>query len=430
MARIMPTIPAGAFLLSVLTALPLEGASCKEVPLGDLGYVVSVPAQWKSGALSGEASMILHMRVFHDAGSYSDFDVFALNRNDLSEERWEEYYTRENLPFTYGKFRLLSSETVKAGSFKARLFHVRDLKNKKGYGLMEALVFARERVLFFRYLYSLTGRQDARAVMDRILASFTDAPEALERSRLWYEEGGVLGLERFGLFLRLPQEWNLEMTDPKGTEAFVRVASGGLLQVTTFKRVRSGLKELKKLLAKHTPRLRIPDELEPFAFGSASSEAFRFSEASSNGNPISECILGLHGKGGYALILTTGLVDEVDLLKKVTARALLMSPRDAEAMRRRAATGFKTAVRADDVEMAREALSTLILFSNNRSTTGTIAAGLKGSEEIQLASAEALGRIGSKEASQALKKALKNGRVSGAAKAACSQALHRTKGIR
>lgn len=430
MARIMPTIPAGAFLLSILTALPLEGASYKEVPLGDLGYVVSVPARWKSGVLSGEASMILHMRVFHDAGSYSDFDVFALSRNDLSEERWEEYYTRENLPFTYGKFRLVSSESVKAGSFDARLFHVRDLKNKKGYGLMEALVFARERVLFFRYLYSLNGRQDARAVMDRILASLTDAPDALERSRLWYEEDGVLSLERFGLFLRLPQDWTLEMTDPKGTEAFVRVASGGLLQVTFFKRVSSGLKDLKKLLAKHIPGLRIPDELEPFTFGTASSEAFRFSAASSNGNPVNECILGLHGKGGYALVLTTGLSDEVDLLKKVAARALLMNPRDAEAMRRRAAADFKTAVRTDDIAKAREALSTLVLFSNNRTTAGTIAAGLKGSEDIQMASAEALGRIGSKEASKALQKALKNGRVSGAAKAACSQALHRAKGIR
>ena len=416
------------FLISFSGALQAKITEEKDILLGDSGYVIRVPVEWKTLPPRDDGAMKVHIRVHHDNGCYSDFDVFELDRGALSRQDWYDYYLREYLPSVYANFRVESEEEIIVGSHEGRLFHVLDLKNKKGFGLLEAIVYAKDKVIFLRYLYSLKGGADFRKQLSGILDSFSDSEEARKRAREWYQEGLTLGLEKFGLFLRLPAEWIPDREGIRQNDVTVSLPSGGTLRVIAFRRVFSEIEGLKELIEKRVQGVEPIAEVEPTVFGVESRGAFLFEQKNSDGAPLLRCIFGLHGRGGYALVLKSDNSSESDLLEKIALKSVLVEPHEITTLRRRAVADFKAAMRENNAAMVRNALTTLILFAENKDIVRIVSSGLKANEEIQVECAIALGKMGSAPASSVLKTTMTKGLVSDRVKKACAEALDQSSG--
>jgi hypothetical protein len=396
------------------------GAAYKQVQISDTEFVLSVPSAWKKLAPDCE-NLKLHMRALHSGGKYSDFDVFIKDKGRTSRTRWLGHYKRENLPFLYGRHRVASEEAIKAGPFEGTLFHVLDLEANAEHGLLEALVFADDSVLFIRYTYNLSSADRAGETMDRILASFMNSDDAKQKAWLDYEEGYTIGLEKFGLFLELPEGWIPRKAHRRAAEVEVSLPSGGCLKVITSRKVSSGMDGLRELACKCKPCLHLPAKMEPTAFGTTRDKAFCCTCELSECELCLDCTLGLHGTGGYALILESQNPTERELLKKISARAVLVVSRDVNAMRREFQDIFRKGMKENDIERIRAALARLVLFSGNDGVATTIGLGLDGPEEIQMACVEALGRMSSRKAAALLEKASKSRRVSPDVRNACME---------
>lgn len=396
------------------------GAERKQVQVSDTEFVLSVPDSWKKLPPDCE-SLKLHMRALHNGGKYSDFDVFIKDKGRTCRTRWVAHYKRENLPFLYGGHRVASEEEIKVGPFEGTLFHVLDLEANADHGLLEAIVFANQSVLFIRYTYNLSVADRARESMDRILASFMSTEEAKKKAWLDYEEGSTIGLEKFGLFLELPEGWSPRKADRRATEVEVSLPSGGCFKVITFKKVPSGMDGLRELVCDCRPGLHLPAEMEPTAFGTTGDKAFCCTCELEECERCLDCTLGLHGNGGYALVLESQNPMERELMKKIAARAVLMVSRDVDPLRRESQEIFRKAMKKKDIGQIREALARLVLFSGNDGVATTIGLGLDGPEEIQMACVETLGRMSSRKAAAILDKTSKNRRISPGVRNACME---------
>lgn len=416
---------AAASLILFCTAVcasALEGGDVKELPIGEFDYSIAVPKEWKCEILPGPETLKLHMRVPPSGKLEGHFKVQVLDRGGASPEKWVTHHALENLAASYVKFRVDSLVEVGAGEYRAQLFHVLDIQGLEGYGLLEALVFTECHVIFLGYFYDLLEEPRAREDMISILGSFSSAPEIVEKARLWYEEGCTLGLDGFGLFLRLPEGWIPERKSKKD-DVMVHLPSGGSLRVISFMTVSSGLERVQILLRRQVSYLSCEEKLEPVSFGTSGAKAFRFEKEPSKDHQAVVCILGLHGRGGYALILESNDPDEEDLFQKVVAKAVLLDPSEARTLRSGAVDSFKKSVQINDARETKRALSILEIFSGCESTARSIAWGFNACEPIQVECALALGRMGSREASRLLQRALKNRGVGYCAKEACIEAL-------
>jgi hypothetical protein len=266
--------------------------------------------------------------------------------------------------------------------------------------------------------------------MVRIVSSVSTSTCARKRARLWYDEGRTLGLEQAGLYLRLPEGWNPDPEKQSSQAALVRLPSGGSLHIAVFRSICTGLDGLKNLVLRRMDWLTSLERLVPCTFGSCSANAYRFQRTLSWRRSSVEGVMGLHQRGGYALVLRSDDPVEKDLFRRLSAKAELLDRKQADHLRREALRDFKQALKERDPISVERALSTLILFSHNRSAACTIAGGLHATEEIQVSCAEALGRMGSEEASAGLERALQSSRVCDPAKSACINALLRIGGPR
>ena len=425
----MPTIiPAVTTIWVVLFATSVHASQERDIVIGDTGFVIAVPTEWQRGPVSGD-HMKLHLRNLHLVSGFDDFDVFVMNHGVWSRKSWLKFYTKENLPQIFGRFTISYEDEVTAGGMKGRLFHVVDLEKKRNCGLLEALLFSKDQVFFLRYIYTLPN-QSARTTMNRILASLTDSPAAVHRANLWYEEGVSLGREKVGLFLSLPLGWVPDTSRKNDDVVIVKIPTGGMLKVTALSRVFSGLSGLKKALAKQLGEKELPAETEAVPFGIDGSEAFRFRMDPKASESFVEGLYGLHGKGGFALILTSKEEADRLLFEKVCAKVLLMDPSKSNALRRKSLSNFKKALRKNDIDGVRESLSDLVWYVGNQSVARAISLGLKAEEPIQLECVVALGRSVVPEAGKALGKVLNSGPMSLKAKVAFDRAFSMTSGNR
>jgi len=412
--------------LLFLAAVHSEGLSTtrtKEASLGDFDYLIFVPAAWKAVTLEEGVSMKLHMETGPAGKVIGHFTGHVLDRNGANLEKWFSYHREKNLPSVHGPCRVIAMEDGIAGRYEAKILQAIDLEKHRGYGLLDVLVCTESHAIILSYLYDLEKGVEARADMARILASFHHSPDAAERTRLDFEVVRTLGLEEFGLFLRLPEGWIPERTGRKRFETEIGFP-GGSLTVFTFKRAASGLESLKKLLKKRCPLLPLDTEPETMSFGVSANRAFLFRGNASEDKAGAEGILGLHGSGGYALVLSPGGLEEAKTLRKIAAKAVLLDTGEAGKLRCRACKSFREALRENDTERVSEALSDLVLFSGNRSVSREIRRGFRSPRErIQSDCAAALGRMGSRDAAAALENALKVGNTSGTARMACISAL-------
>ena len=114
---------------------------------------------------------------------------------------------------------------------------------------------------------------------------------------------------------------------------------------------------------------------------------------------MSECILGLNGRAGFALHITSPSQSDRDSFRKIAAATLVVDPEKVGDFRRDATKAFQKAVKEQDIEGVRQSLSTLSLFSKSRAVVRKISWGIKlGNDLIQMDCVIALGCMGSKEA--------------------------------
>jgi hypothetical protein len=342
----------------------------------------------------------------------------------LSPTAWVDFHEKKNLPSSYGEYRIASLEEVRTDPYRVWLFHVCDMRARPNFGLLEALLFTDTHVVFLGYFYKLERAKEARKEMDRILASFSFSPATAEKARTWYEVERLLGNERFGLFLPLPPGWFPKTRGDSG-DVTIPLPSGGSLKILTFPFLSSGLKRLEERLKqkiKDLPGFEV-SALERVPFGMAEGEAYRFAKSAIRGEAGVEGVLGLHGKGGYALVLRTADPGEVELFRKLSSRATLVEPAGVKPMHRGASAEFKKGLRDDSLLGVRKALSTLEMFSSCDKTAETIAGGFKACDDIQVECARSLSKMECRKAQLALERALSNGKVCDTAKKACIRGL-------
>lgn len=426
--RLVTTIAAVAIFLA-LHANHAAGAAAKTVMVGDYGYTIQVPKEWKRAELLEGGSILLHLETLPVKQVCGHFTAHVLNRGGNSEQVWTDFHVRQNLPSAHGEFRILSIEEVTAGSRGARLFHVLDISAREGYGLLEAMVFTDVHVVFLSYLYDVTDAGRARTRMEEVLVSFSDSPAAVEKARLYFDEGRALSFDRLGLFMNLPLGWIPDGTGKKG-EVEVSLPSGGSLRVLAFDRVSYGLDRLKQLLRGRVSSFPSDGEAMSIPFGGGSGGAVRVRGDTRGEDSAEEYILGLHGRGGFAMVLASDVEKERELFEKVCAKAMLLDPKEARTLGRAAEKRLKKAIKEEDLTEAREALATMVFCPDKDAAVRVIEGGLKSIEEIQVACAEILGRLGSKGASRVLLKAMKSRRVCDDAKKVCIQSLSQNGGAR
>jgi hypothetical protein len=298
-----------------------------------------------------------------------------------------------------------------------------DLEGRAGYGSYDTLIVTEHHVIMINVLYDLYQAGRAWQDLENILASFSSDPEIVKRARLSYDEGRTLGLDSFGLFLRLPEGWFPEKFSNSCDYGRIRLPSGGLMEVTAAKRVPKGIDGLKNVLKRKITGLELIDGESPCALGPDEAEAFSLEYPATDDALPMVLIYGLHGKGGYGIALHSKAKDEKKLFHKIASRALLMDPSEAKEMKASALARFKQAVKERDIPSARQALRTLELFSYCGKTAKELGAGFKSVEEIQVACAISLGRMASKTASQILQRSLENDLVSEPARKACIKAM-------
>ncbi len=395
----------------------------REIAIGDYPYVISVPTSWERGRSDDVESMKLHLETPATRDVIGHFTVHIQNRRGTSLDRWFEYHVTKNLPAAHGTFRVKSRENLTCGSREVRLIAATDLQHHTGYSLLDAIFMTDSHAIVMSYLHDRALSQQALREMCAILDSFQESEGAVNRAKLLYEEGRALGLDRFGLFLRLPRGWIPEKVSKSRGEVDV-ILPGGSLKIFTFRTVSSGVPGVRKILRKRMPGLLDKIPLEDATFGIGSVPVFHARNEAYGNSCTADCLLGLHGKGGFAMVLVTESAAERDLFHKVAARSLLIQPAEATALCRNSTKRLKKAIRENDRAEACLALDTLSLFSESTTAMREIGKGLKArNEEIQVDCADALGRLGSLKASRALEKALNDDKSGQEFRVACVRSL-------
>ncbi len=245
-------------ILTILTALlflipagPAEAKTPaeKEISIGDSGYFVSIPAEWKAVPQDGGGSMKVDILVKPSGLRQDHLSVHVMDRNGAGLDRWFEYHLEENNPAVHGRHEIVSREEIAVGPRKARLVHALELENHIGYGLIDIMFFTEHHVIVLSYLYdSERGHFDPRVELEKAAASFRSAvesapptagPEKTGRTR-----GFTLGLEERGLFLSLPEGWVPDRKHLDGDEVIVKLPRG-LLRVITFAKIRSSKNHIR-----------------------------------------------------------------------------------------------------------------------------------------------------------------------------------------
>jgi hypothetical protein len=422
--RTLMVAVAAVLCLTALSATPAEAGETTTIVVEDYGFTFAVPAHWQNEPCHNEVSMKLHFVVPPVDNITGHFSVHVMDRGSLDIVRWAAFHRKENISAAYGTHRIELEIEAEAGRRQALLFYVTDLEGRPEFGLWEALVVTESHAIFFSYLHDLKEGMNARTDMNTALSAFGDSPEEMERARSWYREGRTLGIEKAGLFLSLPLGWI--PTEASRRETPVALPSGGTLRVLFFTKVRSGFEGLRKLLSRKIDNLPNLEEFESLSFGESLVEALRFRKSSAGGEARA-CVLGLNGKCGFALVIESGDFAETALLEKMLAKALLLDPRKAESMRREAVLSLKRALRKKDLPVVEKALATLVFFSQHSTTVPAIGEGLKSTNEIQLTSIAALGRMGTIDACALVAKTLAGRKVCDTVKLSCVEALDRSR---
>jgi hypothetical protein len=413
-----------AALILTATANTYSKDSCgdfKRVLLGESGASVAVPAAWEAAPVDTGSGMAVHLLVQPSGKAQGHFTVHLLDRGGADMKAWTAFHREKNLPAAHGECAIDAESWCAAGSHKAWRLHVSDIPARQGYGLQEALVFTEARVVFLSYLYDRACAAEAGYLMERIVASFSASPDHAAEARTWYAEGCNLGLESVGLFLKLPRNWMPRGKRSGSSHVVVDLPSGGLLHAVACKHVSGGMKGLARSIRRSVRGWTPCNSAEPVAIGSDGAKAQWHDGAGDFG--LHAAVVALNGKGGFGLIMTDAGADDLELLKKIAAKAVLMDPREADAARRHAMDRFKEALRTDDPAGAGEALAVLELFSGRDSVSALVARGLDAGEEIQVRCAAALGRLGSRTASRALEKTLADNAAPDPLKRTCIEAL-------
>jgi len=396
-------------------------AQAREVQIGNLDFVISVPAEWEHSYL--EEEMKLHMRVLPMSEVQGRFTVYVRDRTSIGLDDWVAYHKQTNLPSMYGSYLIDYEKEVKAGLNRAWIFHMLDLSGRQGYGLYETLVLTGDHVIFLSYLYDLYLSAKAEEDMQLILGSLTSDLEAVKRARLSYDEGRTLGLVKFGLFLRLPEGWFPQKKASATDYQLIKLPSGGSLEVAVAGRLPRGDKGLQNFLKRKIKPLDFDGEQEAYLFGCDETPAFsREAEGSNKQQPLT-MVYGFHNDGGYGLALRSRDKTEKALFHKVTARAWLVDPACAKKLWAEALDRFERAIQQNEVVEVREALSTLELFSGCSKTAKKLDAGFDACEDIQVACAVALGRLASSNAGSLLERNLNNDHLTESGRKACIRAM-------
>jgi hypothetical protein len=324
--------------ISCLCATQATAGDTREIQIGNLDYVISIPAEWEKSYLEG--TMKLHLKVLPKMEVQGRFTVYAQDRGAVGFEDWVQYHKEKNLPLMYGNFLIGSEREAKAGACRAWIIQMLDLEGRAGYGSYDTLIVTEHHVIMINVLYDLYQAGRAWQDLENILASFSSDPEVVKRARLSYEEGRTLGLDSFGLFLRLPEGWFPEKFSNSCDYGRIRLPSGGFMEVAAAKRVPKGIDGLKNVLERKITGLELIDGESPCALGPDEAEAFSLEFPATDDALPMVLIYGLHGKGGYGIALHSKAKDEKKLFHKIAARALLMDPSEAKEMKTSALARF------------------------------------------------------------------------------------------
>jgi hypothetical protein len=399
----------------------------REIVIGNTHYVISVPCRWKLKTSSDMDSMDIHMEVrpeLIESCQSGTFSAYLLEKNNSDLNSWVEYRLTSTYPSDFGQYRIESVEKISAGPYQGKLIHLYDLEKAEGYGLLEGILFTESHLLLLSYMYVRSNCQKALQDMKHILTTFQDSPEAVKNAKLYYPEGRNLGLEDYGIYLTLPACWTVKEYKKGSDHILVNTTRNGTLKIINFERVHAGIKGLKKHLSKHTSCPLTDSDFKSISFGLSSDQAFLFHIEGLDNKPEKRGIIGLKGRGGYCLLLSSKDAEELDLLTKVAAKAILIDPKKAKSQRNSAMKSLSKSLEKADLEMLRKNLSTLTLFSENKSVVSEIGKGLFcKNEQISNACAKALAYMGSSRASRIIISALKNKRVCPSTQIACIKSL-------
>lgn len=414
-----------AFLLFVAAAsdaAAVAGAMTKEVVVADCGYVLAVPRRWRSVPVDPASTLKLRMEALPARAVVGTFMAHVLDRNGATLDMWLEHHLKSNLASMCGGFRIVSLDTVAAGCNEAKLIHATDLEAYREFGLLDALLCTSSHTIILSYSYDRTRAEEAREDMIRILASIQEAPAAAAGGGC-YDMGRTKGFEDFGLFLTLPSGWLPEEKRKNKYQLEVKWP-GGALNVFVFKYVPSGIVGLKRRLKKPLPGILSDETSESAAFGTSAAEAYRYKERDAADGSFKECLFGLHGRGGYALILFSQSPSDCALFRKMAKEAVLMNPAAIYSKRHETTKALRKAIREGKEDALHEALLTLVLFSDNLQVVREISKGLRvQNPDVQVECVWALERMGSEPASRALEGALNDKRVGEAARIECIRSL-------
>lgn len=280
----------------------------RDVSIGDHRYVISVPGRSIQKPANGEEPIRLHLEERPVTNVVGHFSVHVQDRNNAGLDRWVEYHLNRNLPSLYGKYKLDSTEERTLGSYPVRLIHTFDLENEDDYALLELIGITDQLVVIMSYLYDEKLVRQAYEEMESIVASFQHSAAACEHADRLYQTGRTLGLEREGLFLRLPHGWIPQDKRSRRDQVTVTLPYGDTLNVLTFEVESVGSNRLSKLLGRHTPRDFSAGEIDGRdPFGILFRAALSFERKVSDGSPsrIIKGIVRLRGRGGCALVLNS-----------------------------------------------------------------------------------------------------------------------------
>jgi hypothetical protein len=171
--------------------------------------------------------------------------------------------------------------------------------------------------------------------------------------------------------------------------------------------------------------------LKAGTFGRGFDEAFQVNVAASDESAGLDCYLGLHGRGGYALVLESASDEEKETFRRMAGEAVLLEPSKVKSRIRSESKKLKKVFQARDRTELCPPLTLLSLFSESRSAALAIGPGLISPDPvIQTECARALGRMGCEEARLLLETALGEGGSGLEVKAACIRALGMNHGER
>ena len=403
-----------------------EAASrMKEIDVGDHGYVITVPDTWTERSAGNEESIKVHL-VDPGGKTPGHFTVHVVARNGRYLDEWVDHHLKVNFPRVHGYCLVNHKEDLALGSYDGKLIHASHMERHAKYDLCEAIVLTDSHILTFSWLHGFEPER-AGAMMTEILGTFHTRSPADYCGRPYYEEGRALGFEDFGLFLRLPRGW---MPGPVADGSATVTLPGGTMKAIVFKRVRKGIEGLKKLVAEAVPRFPEAAKHETVTFGKASHEAFFTRIPARDGEPSLEAFLGLHDRGGYAILLESGTEDERDIFRRVASESVLLEANKVKRRFRLETTRLRKVFRSEDLSGLCPPLTLLSFFSESEAAAKTIGEGL-GSRNpvIRRECVNALGRMGNVEATELLSAILDEDGLP-ELKIACVRSLGRIGGTR